>query len=63
MTQVKKYGVFELRMTARTPNPFDISLKAVFTASNGSTTISGFYDGQDCFVIRFMQMTASSCTI
>lgn len=55
MTRVKKYGVFELRLAAHSDTPFDISLKAVFITPNGArATVFGFYDGEDCFVIRFM---------
>lgn len=55
MTQVRKYGTFETSFAAQTESPFDAELTAIFTCPDGgSLTVSGFYDGDDKFVVRFM---------
>jgi hypothetical protein len=54
--KIAKWGLFELRINARAKgNPFiDVSLECSFTKFLSSTTVRGFYDGDDTFVVRFM---------
>ncbi len=55
MKTVKKYDTFELRFTAKTDRPFDVDFSACFTDAEGKKKkVSGFYDGEDCFVLRFL---------
>ena len=55
MAQVKKYDIFDVCLQAKVEKPFDIPLKARFTAPDGTRiTVWGFYDGDDRFLIRFM---------
>lgn len=58
MVEIAQYHVYDLRFTARVAkNPYDVDLRAVWTAPDGSTlTIPGFYDGDDTWVIRFSPM-------
>ena len=53
--EVKKNSIFELCMQATVERPFDVPLKAHFTAPDGTRiTVWGFYDGDERFTIRFM---------
>lgn len=54
--QVEKWGVFEVRMTGKTEgNPFaDYEINGTFTSANESKTVTGFYDGNGEYVVRFM---------
>lgn len=53
---VEQWGRFELTLNG-TPinNPFtDVELKATFTKGDQSVTVTGFYDGDNQYKIRFM---------
>nr|WP_245294854.1 DUF4038 domain-containing protein [Xaviernesmea rhizosphaerae] len=54
------YDIFELRLTAEVPgNPYlDVRLHAQFRQGNRSVRVTGFHDGGDSFVLRFMPDTA-----
>ncbi len=57
MTQsVEKWACFELTLNAQTSgNPFlDVSLEATFTHNSHSVKVSGFYDGDNTYRVRFM---------
>ncbi len=53
--KVEKWGLFELKLTGPAGgNPFiDIELSAVFVKEDRIVQISGFYDGQGEYIIRF----------
>jgi len=53
---VRKYDIFELTLNGpKDGNPFvDVDLRAVFTYMNRKHTVSGFYDGNGIYKIRFM---------
>ena len=55
-TTIEKWGVFELSLTGNTNgNPFiDYEIHGTFTCENESVTVSGFYDGDGIYKIRFM---------
>ncbi len=57
MHTVRKYEVFEWALRADVSgivNPFaQVTLKAVVTGPDGEKRLDGFYDGGDCFVIRY----------
>ena len=51
----EKWGCAELSFTAKTnQNPFDVTLEATFTLGDEQLTVAGFYDGNDCYRVRFM---------
>lgn len=54
--QVEKWDFFELSLQAHTSgNPFlDVSLNADFKLRDGQIHVTGFYDGDDLYKIRFM---------
>ena len=53
--RVECWDRYELTFTHKANgNPFDVHLSAVFTANGEHKTVSGFYDGNDTYVIRFM---------
>lgn len=56
IAKVKKYDVFERVFSGRTDgNPFvDYDIKAVFESEGERKEVSGFYDGDGNYVIRFM---------
>ncbi len=53
---IEKWGMFEAEfMCAETANPFvDVSFSAEFCHDETKIKVSGFYDGDDTFRIRFM---------
>lgn len=52
---VERWGCHEIELKARTAsNPFDVKLSARFTLGDRTITVSGFYDGDDTWRIRFM---------
>lgn len=55
-TTIEKWGIFELSLTGNTNgNPFrDYEIHGTFTCENESVTVSGFYDGDGIYKIRFM---------
>jgi hypothetical protein len=55
-TPVEQWGIFEIALKGpSTGNPFvDVDLSAVFTREGRSVTVSGFYDGDGIYRIRFM---------
>lgn len=54
-TQVERWGRFETSFKAGVEgNPFDVELKATFTGPDTTLTVSGFYDGNGTFKVRFM---------
>lgn len=57
--QVEKWGRFEISINGpKTRNPFvDVVLKAVFSQDDKSFVVSGFYDGDGVYRIRFMPQT------
>lgn len=55
---VEQWGCAELSFTAQCDtNPFDVRLEATFTQGDQSLTVSGFYDGENTYRIRFMPPT------
>jgi hypothetical protein len=56
---VEQWGIFDRACTGpATGNPFtDIELSARFTCGNRTNTVSGFYDGDGIYRIRFMPET------
>ncbi|MCE0492544.1 apiosidase-like domain-containing protein [Vibrio salinus] len=56
MTTIHCYDVFELRLQGpQSGNPYrDVTLHAIFRLGNQTRRITGFYDGADEYVIRFM---------
>ncbi len=53
--QVEKWGCFEAAHTAEAPgNPFDVDFGAEFSHDGFSQKVSGFYDGNGIFKVRFM---------
>ena len=53
---VEQWGVFEARFNGpQSGNPFtDVQVGAVFTRGHRQVSITGFYDGDGCYVVRFM---------
>jgi hypothetical protein len=53
---IEAWDYFELELTARTPgNPFlDVTLAADFAHNDRTIRVSGFYDGDDAYKVRFM---------
>lgn len=56
MEKVKKWGVLELAFEGRTEgNPFtDYTIQGVFTGAQEQVRVTGFYDGDGIYRIRFM---------
>ncbi len=53
--QVERWDRFEVSYYAQVKgNPFDVELTATFSHADTSFTVSGFYDGENKYVIRFM---------
>ena len=54
--EIEQYGVFEAELQGRTDgNPFvEYEVKGIFTNGEESWTVSGFYDGNGRYVVRFM---------
>ncbi|MDR0812368.1 MAG: DUF5060 domain-containing protein [Paludibacter sp.] len=53
--QVECWDRFEISLKHKTSgNPFNVKLSATFTNGNITQTVSGFYDGDDTYRIRFM---------
>lgn len=55
-TSVEKWGLFEFQARGKTAgNPFtDYTVQGTFTSKNETVTVSGFYDGEGIYKIRFM---------
>lgn len=55
-TPIEQWGIFEISESALvSDNPFtDVTFTAKFTQSETSLDVSGFYDGNDVFRLRFM---------
>ncbi len=55
-SQVERWGVFEVSATGKTEgNPFtDYEIGGIFTSRNESVEVSGFYDGDGVYKVRFM---------
>jgi hypothetical protein len=52
---VRQWDIFELTSHATAAgNPFDVQLSARFTSDGNSVDVSGFYDGDGVYRIRFM---------
>ena len=53
---VEKWGVFEAAFPGKTEgNPFcDYTIRAVFTGPGESVKVTGFYDGDGVYKVRFM---------
>ena len=53
---VRKYDIYEITLNGPTDgNPFtDVDLSAVFIFRNRKQLVSGFYDGDGTYKIRFM---------
>ncbi len=56
MKKVEKWGMLELEFQGRTDgNPYtDYEIKAVFTGEKEKKEVSGFYDGNGTYKVRFM---------
>ncbi len=56
MTTVEQWGVFEARFEGpRDGNPFqEVALSAVFSTGHRTQRVTGFYDGDAVYVVRFM---------
>jgi hypothetical protein len=55
--QVEKWEVFEASFPAFVDgNPFDVEFGAVFNGGDDSVEVSGFYDGEGIYKIRFMPL-------
>ena len=57
--RVEQWGRFEITLTGTpTGNPFiDVDLRATFTNGEETVTVTGFYDGNDQYKVRFMPQT------
>ena len=55
-TSVEKWGLFEFQARGKTAgNPFtDYTVQGTFTSKNETVRVSGFYDGEGIYKIRFM---------
>lgn len=59
--QQYRVGMLEFHANYGDRNPWLVSLSAVFSGPDGKTlTVSGFYDGDDCWRIRFMPPVAGA---
>jgi hypothetical protein len=56
LATVEKWGMFELPLSGRSDgNPFkDVVLTAIFTLEHRQVKVSGFYDGDGAYRVRFM---------
>src|SRR5688500_5993958 len=56
VTEVEKWHFFERTLHAEASgNPFlDVSLEAEFSHNHRSVKVTGFYDGEDAYKVRFM---------
>lgn len=56
MDKISKYSIFELKLEgASAGNPFtEVDLQAEFLFMNYKRVVSGFYDGDGVYIIRFM---------
>ncbi len=56
LVETRKWDIFELKLQGPCEgNPFiDITLSACFSCVQATLTVQGFYDGQGCYIIRFM---------
>ncbi len=58
MPKVKVWNIFELPLHADVSgcsNPYtEVTLRALVTGPQGEKHIEGFYDGGDCFILRYM---------
>ena len=63
-SQVERWGVFEVSVTGKTEgNPFtDYEIGGIFTSRNESVEVSGFYDGDGVYKVRFMPSFEESYT-
>jgi hypothetical protein len=54
--QVEKWGIFEVSVPGKTEgNPFtDYDIIAIFSGTNETKKVNGFYDGNGEYVVRFM---------
>lgn len=61
---MKQYEVFELVFTASAPsdNWVDVDLHAVFALNGTSTTVKGFYDGNNTYRVRYYPTQTGTCT-
>lgn len=62
--KVEKWGMFEARFNGpKRGNPFvDVAFAASFTRGNRTVPITGFYDGDGEYVVRFMPDTEGEWT-
>lgn len=52
---IERWGRYEVSYPVKVKgNPFDVSFSAIFTNSGSKIKITGFYDGDNKFVLRFM---------
>lgn len=56
MTSCEKWGIFEVELPGKTQgNPFtDYTIQGEFRGKNERVTVSGFYDGNGVYKVRFM---------
>ena len=61
-TVVERWGILELTLTGKTDgNPFtDCSIRGRFSGDREDVTVSGFYDGNGIWKIRFMPSSRHS---
>ena len=61
---IEKWKVFEISLNSTTTgNPFkDVMLSAKFIKDNDTISVSGFYDGNEIYKIRFMPQTEGKWT-
>ena len=59
---MKQYEMMELEWTEKAPRDSQVAvdLVAVFTKEEKSTTVKGFYAGNDRYKIRFLPMEAGT---
>ncbi len=61
---VEQWGMKEVTLHSNRvyKNPFkDVTLNAQFTCADGKTVVSGFYDGNDVWKVRFMPSVQGRC--
>jgi hypothetical protein len=61
---IEQWGLFELALTGpSTGNPFkDVTLTAAFTLEHRTVNVTGFYDGEGAYRVRFMPDTLGHWT-
>lgn len=61
--RVERWGLFETSFRAHCEgNPFDVPVRAVFSCGGRETQVTGFYDGDDTFRVRFMPPEEGICS-